>query len=192
MKKILSVSLFSFLSSNAFAYESIYEKTSVGKIEVKSISERIALEASVQGSYFRDNNGLFMKLFRFISDHEVEMTIPVEAEMKPGKMRFFVGGEDMAKELVSRAGVEVRRMPKLMVASIGIRGSYTEGRFRKNEKMLLEWLAKSKKFERAGPAYAVYWHGPFIPGIFKRSEVHLPIKKKSKKAKPDPKSSKKQ
>ena len=38
---------------------------------------------------------------------------------------------------------------------------------------------KNKDFEPAGECYGVYWNGPFIPGFFKRSEVHLPIRKKN-------------
>ena len=45
-----------------------------------------------------------------------------------------------------------------------------------NKQKLLIWLAKEKKYEIAGDAYAVYWDGPFVLGFFKRSEVHVPIK----------------
>ena len=175
---------FSLIINQALnAYDSIYEKTGVGEIEVKSIPDRIALEASSEGNYFRANNGLFRSLFRFISDNEVEMTVPVEAEVSPGRMRFFVGEGDKGKLLDSRDEIEVRRMPRLRVVAIGIRGSYTEGRFRKHENELLKWLKRNKKYEQVAPAYAVYWHGPFVPGFFKRSEVHLPITKKKKSPK---------
>ncbi len=181
MKILQAIAMISMVTSTLNAYEAMYEKTRVDKIEIKTISERTALEASTQGNYFRGNNGLFRRLFRYISDEEVEMTVPVEADVNPGKMRFFVGKEDRQKSLSSKEGVKVFTMPKLTVVSIGIRGSYSEDRFRKNEKKLLEWLKKQKKYEKAGSAYAVYWNGPFVPGIFKRSEVHVPIRKKPKK-----------
>ena len=181
MKIPLKITLLSIVASSLNAYEAMYQKTKVGTIEIKAISERIALETSTRGSYFRGNNGLFRKLFRYISDEEVEMTVPVEAEVNPGKMRFFVGKMDRKKNLSSKEGVKVVSMPRLTVVSIGIRGSYSEERFRKNEKKLLEWLKKQKMYEQVGSTYAVYWNGPFVPGIFKRSEVHVPIRKKPKK-----------
>ena len=50
------------------AYEAMYDKTPVGKIEIKEIAPRIALEASVQSPYFGGNNNLFRTLFRYISN----------------------------------------------------------------------------------------------------------------------------
>ena len=176
-KIFLSVYLFSIpLSSHA--YQSMYEKTPVGKIKVIELPERLALEAKSDGTYFDKDNGLFRKLFRYISKHEVAMTIPVEADMNPGKMRFFVGSEDSRKALKSDDTIKIVKMPARTVLSIGIRGSYSEKNFSTNQKKLVNWIEKNKNFEPAGEFYGVYWDGPFIPGFFKRSEVHLPIRKK--------------
>ena len=88
-KKLLSVFLFS-IPLTLQAYQSMYEKTPVGKIKVIELPERLALEAKTDGTYFDKDNGLFRKLFRYISTNDVAMTTPVEADMNPGKMRFFV------------------------------------------------------------------------------------------------------
>jgi hypothetical protein len=69
-------------------------------------------------------------------------------------------------------------MPARTVLSIGIRGSYTEKNFSVNQLKLVDWLEKNSNFEPTGESYGVYWNGPFMPGFFKRSEVHLPIRKK--------------
>jgi len=45
---------------------------------------------------------------------------------------------------------------------------------------LMEWFAKNNKYEQDGPAYGVYWNGPFVPGFLKRSEVHIPIRTRKK------------
>ena len=163
----------------ADAYETMYQKTKVGKIEVKEIPKRIALEATAKGPYFQGDNNLFRTLFRYISKNEVAMTVPVEAEMKPGKMRFFVGRKDAAKELATTDAVEVREIEALTVVSIGIRGSYTQSRFKRYEEKLEEWLSQNDEFEAVSAPYAVYWNSPFVPGIFKRSEIHLEVRKKS-------------
>ena len=171
------------LAGTLSAYEAMYEKTPVGEIKVITLPGRIALESKTEGPYFRSDNGLFRKLFRYISSNDIAMTVPVEADIQPGRMRFFVGGKDRAKEISSTSDVEVREIKPQQVISIGVRGSYSMERFQRNKRKLTEWLANNGKYEPAGEAYAVYWDGPFVIGFFKRSEVHLPIKPKETKPK---------
>jgi len=154
----------------------MFDKTPVGEIKIIDLPKRIALEAKSNGSYFQTDNGLFRKLFRYISKNDIAMTTPVEADINPGKMRFFVGLKDRSKDISSTNEVEVRKIAPLKVVAIGVRGSYSVKRFMENKQKLLNWLAKEKKYEIAGDAYAVYWDGPFVLGFFKRSEVHVPIK----------------
>ena len=168
-----------FCFTQLSAYESMHEKTPVGKIVVIDLPARTALEASTDSSYFKSDNGLFRKLFRYISSNDISMTTPVEADIFPGKMRFFVGYEDSKKKLLSNDSVSVKKLPALKVVSIGIRGSYSEKNFTSNKKKLELWLSKNKNFIQDGEAYGVYWNGPFVPGFFKRSEVHIPVKIKT-------------
>ena len=163
----------------ASAYETMYEKTKVGKIELKKIPQRIALEATAKSYYFHGDNNLFRNLFRYISKNEVAMTVPVEAEMKPGKMRFFVGRKDAAKALSATDTVKVREIEAMTVLSIGIRGSYTESRFKRYEEKLEAWLSQNEEYEAVSAPYGVYWNSPMMPGIFKRSEIHVEVRKKS-------------
>jgi len=79
--------------------------------------------------------------------------------------------------------VEVRKIAPQKVLTIGVRGSYSVKRFMENKQKLVQWLAKEKKYEVAGEAYAVYWDGPFVLGFFKHSEVHIPVKLREPKAK---------
>ena len=174
----ISLLFFLCLSSvlSLSAYETMFDKTPVGEIKIIDLPERIALEAKSSGSYFQSDNGLFRKLFRYISQNDVAMTTPVEADINPGKMRFFVGLKDRTKDISSTSDVEVRKIAPLKVVAIGVRGSYSVKRFMENKQKLLNWLAKENKYEIAGKAYSVYWDGPFVLGFFKRSEVHLPIR----------------
>ena len=158
------------------AYETMFEQTPVGEIKIVELPERIALEATSSGSYFQSDNGLFRKLFRYISSNDVAMTTPVEADIDPGKMRFFVGAKDQDKNFSSTEVVEVRKIAPQKVLAIGVRGSYSKKKFMDNKQKLIQWLDKEKKYEATGEAYAVYWDGPFVLGFFKRSEVHIPIK----------------
>ena len=158
------------------AYDSMHEKTPVGEIKVLELPARIALEAKSEDNYFSENNGLFRKLFGYISKHDLAMTAPVEADINPGRMRFFVGEKDADKPRPDTSAVTVRNLDAMTVVAIGIRGSYSEENFKENKSALLSWLRENPDYEQAGPAYGVYWDGPFIPWFLKRSEIHLPIR----------------
>ena len=164
------------------AYESMHEKTPVGEIRILKLPARIALEAECSDNYFSENNGLFRKLFSYISKHDLAMTTPVEADVDPGRMRFFVGKKDSNKARPDTDQVKVRYLEASTVVAIGIRGPYSEENFRENETALLDWLNQNPSYERNGSAYGVYWNGPFVPGILKRSEIHLPIRPKEKQS----------
>ncbi|MDA7822649.1 heme-binding protein [Opitutales bacterium] len=186
--------LFTYLAILAslplMGYEAMHEKTPVGEIKVLELPKRIALEAKSPQGYFSENNGLFRTLFGYISKHDLSMTTPVEAEIEPGKMRFFVGEKDAAKKRPNTGNVVVINLDPITVVAIGIRGSYNSENFQKNEKLLLEWIDENPDYETSGTAYAVYWDGPFIPWLLKRSEVHLPIRysqKESEKNQPSKK-----
>ena len=182
--RLVLLSCLSFLSVNSLmAYETMFEQTPVGEIKIIQLPERIAMEAKSGGPYFQSDNGLFRKLFRYISTNDVSMTTPVEADINPGKMRFFVGAKDKVKNISSTKEVEVKTIEPLKVLAIGVRGSYSMKRFMENREKLVQWLDKDKKYELAGEAYAVYWDGPFVLGFFKRSEVHVPIKLRETKPK---------
>jgi hypothetical protein len=167
---------FLLFTLNLMGFEAMHEKTPVGEIKVLQLPSRTALEANADQSYFSENNGLFRTLFRYISKHDLSMTTPVEAEIEPGKMRFFVGGKDANKSRPTTDSVTVRKLEPMQVLAIGIRGSYDEENFRENRDRLLRWIDEQTTYEPAGAPYAVYWDGPYIPWFLKRSEIHLPIR----------------
>ena len=160
-------------------YESAYQKSSVGVIEVKAIPSALTLTARGRGkNYFSSADNSFMKLFRYIQRNEVKMTVPVEAYIEENEMKFFVGAKDVRKGLSSSSSVDVNLENGKMVLSIGLRGSYTEQSFKKGKEQLLDWLESNEQYRATGEAYAVYWNSPFCPGFLKRSEVHIPIEKR--------------
>ena len=179
--------LFTYLALIAnlplMGYDAMHEKTPVGEFRIIELPTRIALEAKSTQGYFSENNGLFRTLFGYISEHDLSMTTPVEAEIEPGKMRFFVGEKDAAKKRPNTGKVEVINLDPITVVAIGIRGSYNIENFQNHEKLLLTWIDENPDYEISGSAYAVYWDGPFIPWLLKRSEVHLPIRSSQKESK---------
>ena len=167
---------FLLFTLNLMGFEAMHEKTPVGEIKVLQLPSRTALEANADQSYFSENNGLFRTLFRYISKHDLSMTTPVEAEIEPGRMRFFVGGKDANKSSPTTDSVIVRKLEPMQVLAIGIRGSYDEENFRENRDRLIQWINEQTTYEPAGESYGVYWDGPYIPWFLKRSEIHLPIR----------------
>lgn len=166
------------MSNKAESTERAFEKTDVGKIEVKVIPESKLLVADSEGRYFDKSNQLFYLLFNYIKKHNVTMTTPVEADIEKANMRFYVGTKDSGKELQSEDEVEVIIFPERKVASIGARGSYSEQNVNKSRVQLEEWLKESPLYSADGPVYGVYWNSPFTPWFLKRFEVHIPVKMK--------------
>ena len=176
MKKVLLL-LLGFLSAGpAWAYEAAYPMTAAGFCEIKKLPAGTVLRTSSRGAYFDENNGLFMRLFQTINQNKVPMTVPVEAKMKPGTMVFYLDrASAKRKDLQLPAGVSRQALPSRTVASIGIRGGYTQESYEKNLAKLRAWLKTQAKWRAVGEPYAVYWNGPFTLPPFKRSEIHLPV-----------------
>jgi hypothetical protein len=138
--------------------ESWYAATEPGVIEVKEIP---AAKLMVAGSASDADDSMFGRLFRYISTHDVKMTVPVEAPLGRNEMRFYVGSRDASRALQSSAGA---------------RGGYSGGNIHATAQKLNDWLTSNPRYRPAGEAYAVFWNGPYVPGIVKRFEVHQPVK----------------
>ncbi len=159
----------------AVAYESIYEPTPTGTIELKDLPPVRALQAPAAGDYFESRNQAFMTLFRYIQANELSMTVPVEADLKPARMRFFVERSRKGELPSAASAVSVIELPARKVVSVGVRGSYSRENFEEAVRELRGWLAAHPEWSAAGEPTAVYWNGPFTPWFLKRSEVHIPV-----------------
>ncbi|ADE55181.1 heme-binding protein [Coraliomargarita akajimensis] len=157
------------------AYEQAFPKTPANEIEIKTLPAATLIASTSEKGYFESNNGLFRPLFRYIQKNDIAMTTPVEAEIDPGIMYFYIGGDAAERELESTDEVRVQKLPERTVLSIGIRGGYTESRFNDARAKLQQWLTSQEKFTATGEARAIYWHGPFTLAPFKHAEVHIPV-----------------
>ncbi|MFQ3226323.1 MAG: effector-binding domain-containing protein [Lentimonas sp.] len=157
------------------AYERAFEKTPVGSIEIKTLPAARLLAAHGEGNYFQENNGLFRPLFQYIQDNDIAMTIPVEAEIEPGIMYFYLGTDYKETELENTDRVQIVTLPERTVLSLGVRGSYSPANFEEAKAELLSWLAQQDEWIASGSARAIYWNGPFTIGFLKRAEVHIPV-----------------
>lgn len=157
------------------AYEQAFAKTNVGEFEIKALPAARLIACQTDATYFEDNNRLFRPLFRYISSRDIAMTTPVEAEINPGVMYFYIGAEVSHNLLDATDGVSVHELPERLVASLGVRGGYNEHNFNKASAKLSAWLLKNPVYQATGTARGIFWDGPFIPSFFKRFEVHIPV-----------------
>lgn len=161
------------------AYDQAFPKTSVGAFEIKTLPAARLIASQTGASYFEDNNGLFRPLFRYIQARDIAMTTPVEAEIEPGVMYFYISDDVDAAALEATDEVSIHDLPERTVASHGARGGYSESNFQEAAQALHSWLADNQDYEAAGEVRGIFWNGPFMPGILKRFEVHIPVKAKA-------------
>ena len=171
--KFLTLALIPLIGS---AYEQAFAKTNAGEFEVKSLPAARLIASHSDSTYFEEGNGLFRPLFRYISSRDIAMTTPVEAEIKPGVMYFYIGKDVNNEKLEATDDVSLHELPERMVASHGVRGAYSERNFQEATTTLRAWLAKNPKYEAIGEPRGIFWNGPFMPGFFKRFEVHIPVR----------------
>lgn len=172
---LLVFALFTFSGATAMSYESIYPRTAVGAVEIKTLPPRTTLVASAAGDAFKDRGAAFKKLFAYISENKVAMSVPVAASASTNEMVFFVGSGGKNKPLSSANGVTVRTVPETTVASIGLRGSYSRSHYDAGLARLKAWLAGQQQWQACGEPYAVYWNSPFVPSFLRKAEIHLPV-----------------
>ena len=169
---------FLLVAQTVRAYASAYPMTEVGVCEIKTLPAGVVLRARSEKEYFRENNGLFRKLFEAIQQNQVPMTTPVEAGIRPGTMVFYLDPKSAERsDLRLGGGVERLERKERVVASVGIRGGYSKESFAENSETIEKWLKEQAGWRRVGEPYAVYWNSPFVIWFLKRSEVHLPVEK---------------
>jgi effector-binding domain-containing protein len=177
MKMFLWVALAIVASASSLsAVSEAYPRTAPGDLELKTLPAARWMRTESSTDYFAADNGLFMKLFRYIDSNKIPMTAPVEAGIKPGTMVFYMDDASAKRaDLAETSQVKLSSVPERRVAAIGIRGSYSRENYEEALIELKAWLAKRTDVKAAGEPYAVYWNSPFMPFFLKQSEVHIPV-----------------
>ena len=170
--------LFAFLILMSTSHASqAFARTDPGVLEIKTIPAGRLLENRGEGTYFEESGSLFGPLFRYIQSHDIRMTTPVEAQIEPAAMYFWVAAEEVEKADDDTDAVKVVDMPERLVAAIGARGAYTEENFEEAESALLEWVEEQDNLTLIGEPYAVYWNGPMTPWFMKKFEVQVEVER---------------
>ncbi len=104
------------------------------------------------------------------------MTTPVEAQIDPGKMYFWVAEDQKDKAKTGNPNVSIIDIPVRKVVAVGARGSYSQSNYEEAKAKLFRWIKSNDEIQPIGEPYAVYWDGPFTPWFAKTFEVHVQIK----------------
>ena len=80
------------------------------------------------------------------------------------------------------ARVTIVDVPAQLVVSLGMKGDYSRELVARGETTLREWLATQGRFEAAGEARVLYYHGPSFRPWRKWAEVQVPIRERGKPA----------
>ena len=156
----------------------------VGEIVIKQYpAYRAAFAGELNGASSTEGESqdrLFRVLFRHIKQNDIPMTAPVEmtfdSDDDPAMRRMaFLYREPMAGELGDEGAVRVKDVPAMTVASLGVRGGYTEERFSKAIAQLREWLEENRRFHEVGPPRYLGYNSPFVPSFMRYGEVQVPV-----------------
>lgn len=171
--------------------------------EVRSYRPYIVAETTVGGGFEDSGNAAFGRLFGYISganrrsekmamtapvtsapSEKIAMTAPVlsadsgagSADKDEYVYQFIMPAQYDFDELPrpTDATVTLRKVPAKTVAALRYSGFWSEKRYRKHEKKLLEALEADGIVVRGQPVLARY-NGPFTPWFLRRNEVLVEI-----------------
>lgn len=177
MKPVLLAAALLFSSTESRAAKEAFPPTHPGAFEVKTLPAGRLLQSTSDQPYFSRANGMFGPLFRYISRHDISMTTPVEAQIDPGAMYFWVAEDQIEKATGDTDDVTVIDVPERHVAAAGFRGGYNQTNFEEGKAQLLAWVGEQNGLELAGEPFAVFWNGPMTPSFLKRFEVQVVVTK---------------
>ena len=159
------------------AYDSAFAKTPVDEYQIRELPAGRWLVSKGDGRYFDSSSKMFRKLFSYIKENEVSMTVPVVGHLDEAEMRFYLGSE-ASDDLVDSDKVQIVSVPARRVAALGASGSYTQKNVDVAINSLEVWIKNEEKIQPAGEPYAVFWDGPFKLWFLKQFEIHIPITEK--------------
>ena len=170
--------------------EGFPEPTASGEIEVKQYPAYRAATVQVRGDLASASSRGFSPLFRHISDNDISMTAPVEAQYPTATLAAEAVAEGEAAvsflyrslEIVPQSvadEVQVEDSAPMTVVSLGVRGGYDYAIYTDGIERLNGWLAAHPEYAVAGPPRRFFYDGPFIPDGLKRSDIQIPIERRS-------------
>jgi len=169
--------------------EGFPDPTPDGQIDVKQYPVYRSATVQVKGDLGSASSRGFSPLFRHISDNDISMTAPVEAQYPAATLQanaamqgdtavsFLYRNVDMVPKAVE-PDVQVEDTPPMTVVSFGVRGGYDYEIYTKGIEQLQSWLATHPEYSVVGAPRRFFYDGPFIPDALKRSDIQIPVQRK--------------
>lgn len=169
--------------------EGFPEPTADGKIDIKRYPAYRSATVQVKGDLKSASSRGFSPLFQHISDNEISMTAPVEAQYPSDTLKadtvpqgntavsFLYRSVDIVPKEVER-DVQIEDTPPMTVVSLGVRGGYDYDIYTNGIEQLQGWLATHPEYSVVGPPRRFFYDGPFIPDALKRSDIQIPVQRK--------------
>lgn len=167
--------------------------TAPGAFEIKRYpAARRAVVTMKETGPRAGSNVAFWPLFNHIKKRDIEMTAPVEMDLKgmtaegPMKvdewsMAFLYRRVDQAPTGKDGA-VEVYDSKPMTVLAQGYQGDWLAQNLQKRLGELEAWLEQSPDWERAGEVRVMGYNGPEVPSSQRWAEIQVPIKRTEKPA----------
>ena len=156
-----------------------YPSTENGVLAFKTIPGGRQIKTLMPGDYFKQDNELFRRLFRYLQSHELTMTVPVVSTIgKECSMAFYVLPSEKAKAEKSEGEVIVADVPEQLAAVCGFRGNNDAESWSKGVEEMKKRLQSHPEYEIAGTFYVTYWDSPMIPGFLRHYEITVPVRKR--------------
>ncbi len=163
--------------------------TADGEIEIKQYPAYRSATVQVTGDLGSASSRGFSPLFRHISDNNISMTAPVEAQYPAATLQAHAAtqGETAVSFLYRNLNimpqaveqdVRVDDIAPMTVVSFGVKGGYEYGIYTKGIEQLQGWLAAHPEYTVIGSPRRFFYDGPFIPDALKRSDIQIPVQRK--------------
>ncbi|MFN3167917.1 MAG: heme-binding protein [Phycisphaeraceae bacterium] len=170
-----------FIVNEAPRPEGWPDLTPIDEVEVKQYPAYRAAQVTAGDTSQASDSAMFSPLFNHIKREDIAMTAPVAMTYegdKPKSMAFLYRSTEQGSTGTDDADprVAVQDVPGQLMASLGVRGRYTQARFDEAVQTLNAWLAERDEQWRAvgEPRYLGY-NSPFIFGFLRYGEVQVPV-----------------
>jgi effector-binding domain-containing protein len=157
-----------------------------GNFELREYEAFIIAETVVDANFSDAGNDGFRPLFKYISGkndpkQKIKMTAPVLQEpTTDGDFSVsFVMPEGFTLQTTPQPAdskIRIKEIPARLVAVHKYSGRWTKKKYDLKTQELKGWIEQQKLEIGGEPIFARY-DPPFKPAIFRRNEVHIPIKR---------------
>ncbi|MEG1979909.1 MAG: heme-binding protein [Victivallaceae bacterium] len=154
-----------------------YQPSATKQISFKTIPAGKQIKTTLNGNYFTQDEVLFRRLFSYLEDNKLSMTVPVVATIgATSGMAFYIKPAEYAMATKSTGKVTVIDTPEQLVAILACSGNNNQEKFNSGVEELKTQLKKYPQYAIDGEFFVTYWDAPFWPSFMRHYEITVPVK----------------